>query len=537
VVKEKLSKEYVFNEDVSENIQRLKFALPSVKAGSVIEYKYSLKSPYYNYPQKIRFQRSIPVQYSHFRIAIPEYFQFNRETKGYETIKTTITPINMSFQLKGQILNCSGEETSAEVFDLPALKGESFVWNYNDYMTGISFELKKIVITGFYYKDYAQTWNNVVEGLMDYENFGGKLKNKGLFKDELAAIQASGSDNEEKLRAILDLVRSKVKWNEHNTFYIDNPAKALKDGVGGSAEINSLLFNAIRNAGFETSVVLMSMRSKGRIPLTYPSRSNFNYFIVQVKSGEKMYYMDATRSYCDLNVIPVDCMVDNALSIYDNKNFSWVDLTKTGNNTSRASLLVFFNDDGILNGKKSGIHTGENIFSFKQNYEKEKDEKEYIRKIETDNDISVADYKIDEKRANLTETYNFTSNTIRTEGENIVTIHPLLFETMQKNPFKQEERKLPVEFNYPEDERINATYTIPKGYVLDEAPKSVRYTYGDDNSIEFSYMVQSTENHVQIAYRFKLATCIIPADHYAELRDFISKVYSKCQEVLVFKKI
>jgi hypothetical protein len=403
-------------------------------------------------------------------------------------------------------------------------------------MAGISFELKKVVITGVYYKDYAQTWTNVVEVLMEDDDFGGKLKNKGLFKDELAALQASGGSDEEKLRAILDLVRSKVKWNERNTLFINNPSKALKDGAGTSAEINSLLFNADKNAGYDAGVVLMSLRSNGRIPMTYPSRNGFNYFIVQVKSGEKTYHIDATRSYCDLNVIPVNCMVDNALCIYG-KNLNWIDLTKTGNNTSRTNLLVSFNEEGILTGKKMEVRTGENTFSFKQDYEESKDEAEHIKKLETNNDIAITDYKIDEKRTSSVESYSFASNTIRLEEENLLTIQPLLFETMKSNPFKQEERKLPVEFNYPEDERINVNFTIPEGYVLDEAPKSVRFTYGDDNLIEFSYLVQADDTHVQIGYRFKLDVCIIPADRYEGLRDFISKVYAKCQEVLVLKKI
>ena len=535
VVKEKLSKEYVFTEDLTENFKRLKFALPAVKAGSVIEYKYSLNSPFYHDPENFRFQRSIPVKYSKFTIAIPEYFQFNRETKGYEPIKTNIKPANMNFHIQGQVLNCSGEEITAEVFNLPALKDENFVWNYNDFMTGISFELRQVVITGLYYKDYAQSWDKVVAGLMDYENFGGKLKNKGLLKEELAALKTSEGGDEEKLRAILDLVRSKVKWNENNTLYINNPSKALKEGVGSSGEVNALLFNALKNAGYEAGVVVMSLRSNGRIPLTYPSRDNFNYFIVQVKSGEKLYYLDATRSYCDLNVIPVDCLVDKALCIYD-KNFNWVDLTKTGNNSSRITLFVSLNEEGIWNGKKLNLRTGESIFSFKQMYEKAKDEAEHIRNMETSNDISITDYKIEEKRTSLTESYNFTSNASRSEGEKLLTVPPLLFETLRRNPFKQEERKLPVEFNYPEDERITVIFTIPEGYVLDEAPKSERFTYGDDNSIEFSYLVQAAPSNVQIAYRFKLNTCIVPANHYADLRNFFSKVYAKCQEVLVFKK-
>ena len=541
IVKEKLSKDYIFIENIDENWKRMKFALPAVKAGSVIEYRYSFKSPFYYFPRDYKFQRSIPVQYSFFKISIPDYFIFNREEKGYENVKKTISRTGMNFKIMGLPVLCSGEELKIEAVDLPALKNESFVWNYNDYRQGITFELRKInmdlrpQIDYTSHKDFTQSWDNVVKDLMDNDNFGKKLKNKGLFKDELATLQNTGN-NEEKLRAILNLVRSKVKWNDLNQFSINNPDKALKDGVGTSSEINSLLYNAVKNAGFEVGAVAMSLRSKGRIPLTYPTRDRFNYFIVEVKSNGKTYYLDATRSYCDLNVIPIECLVDNALCIYE-KSFDWVNLTKIGNNSSKVTILASFNDEGILIGKRSQTRAGESIFYFKQGYERAKDEAEHIQKIENSNDIAIADYKLETSQQSLIETYDFTSNSIRLGDANLITILPLLFDAMRSNPFKQEERKLPVEFNFPEDSRMTVNIFFPEGYTIDEAPKSERIMFGDNNELEFSFLIQVNENNnVQIVSRFKLDVCIIPPTQYAVLRDFYSKVYAKCQEVIVFKK-
>ena len=539
IVKDKLSKEYIFTEDVTENRKRMKFALPSAKAGSVVEYKYTLRSPYFANPENFQFQRDIPVKYSLFRFTIPEYFSFNKESKGYERLKYTTKLVNVTFLLNGQSLRCSGEELSLEAIDLPALKGENYVWNVDDFRTAISFELNKIIITGAYHKDFSTTWNKIAERLLDSDHFGKELKNKNLFKDELPSIQSAAGNDEEKMRAILDLVRSKVKWNDRSTLTINNASKALKEGVGTSGEMNALLLTALKNAGYEAYPVVMSLRSRGRLPLTYPSIDNLNYFIVRVIAGGKDYYLDATRSYCDLNVIPVECMVERALCIFD-KNSDWVNLLSVGNNMERTSLLLSFNEDGILTGKRTKNHSGESAFSFKQSYESAKDEAEFIQKTETDNDISITEYAVDEKReANYAfkEVYDFTSNNIQLGDNPIITFSPLLFETMKNNPFKAEERKLPVEFAYPEDERINVNIDIPPGYVVDEIPQAARFFYGDNNEIEFSYLSQASEKNVQIAYRLNLTTCLIPASDYAKLRDFWSKVYAKSQEVIVFKKI
>jgi len=538
IVKDKLSKEYIFTEDVTENLKRMKFALPSAKAGSVVEYKYTLSSPYYYQPKNFRFQGEIPVQYSRYSFTTPEYFTFNRETKGYEPLKSTVKRVNVNYYLKGQSLSCSGEEISLEAFDLPALKDEDFVWNINDYRTAISFELRQVAFPGIYYKDYTVTWSTVAERLVEHDRFGKELRNKGLFKNELPAIKSSEKSDEEKMRAILDLVRSKVKWNDRNTLFINNTSKALKEGVGTSGEINALLLNALRNAGYEAYPVAMSLRSRGRLPMTYPSIDNLNYFVVRVIAGGKDYYLDATRSYCDLNVIPVECMVEKALCIFD-KGSDWINLLTVGNNTERTNLLVSFNEDGILAGKRVKTHGGESAFSFKRSYENAKDEAEFIQKVETGNDISISGYTVEERRAAnyaFMETYDFTSHTIQLGDNPIVTFIPLLFETMKNNLFKSEERKLPVEFSYPVDERINVVITVPEGYAVDEMPQSARFVYGNNNEAEFSYLVQTDGRNVQIVYRLNLNSCLIPASDYVNLRDFMAKVYAKCQEVIVLKK-
>ena len=539
IVKEKLSKDYIFTEDVTEYWKRMKFALPAVKVGSVIEYKYKKKSPRFYDPENVQFQRSIPVQYSRFTISIPEYFKFNREVKGYEPIKTTFKPINLSFHIGNDRLNCSGEESIFEVFDLPALKEEDYVWNADDFMSGISFELRNIVITGHYYKDFSQTWEKVATNLKEYDDFGKELNNKGILKEETAAIKTMEGDDETKLRAVLDLVRNKIKWNDQNRLYITNLSKALKEGVGNSAQINALLLNALKNAGYNVCPVIMSLRSNGRIPMTYPTIDNFNYFIVQVATAEKTYYLDATRSYTDLNLLPVNCLVDRALCLQA-KGFDWIDLSALCSGSNRVNLIVAFNEDGILAGKKLGIYAGESAFSFRRGYNEATDEAAYIQDLENTNNIMVSNYKTEEKHnpgLSCAESYDFVIGDNPLGESELMMINPLFFEGLKKNIFKSEERKLPIEFSYPLDERINVSITIPEGYVLDEAPTSEKFLYDDDNSLEFSYIVRSSETVVQIAYRLTIKTCIVPATDYTLLRDFWSKVCAKNNQVIVFKKI
>jgi hypothetical protein len=537
IVKEKLSKNYIFTEDISERNKRLKFALPAVKVGSVIEYKYRINSPYYYNPQNVRFQRSIPVQYSYFDIKIPEYFIFNKEVRGYEHIKVEEKPVNGNFIINGNMYNYNAQEITAEVRDLPALKDEDFVWNYGDFMSGINFEIKRVQIVGVYYKDYTQTWNSIVKLLNESENFSKKFNNKSLFKDELPLALASKSNAADSIRAILDLVRSKVKWNNKSTLFADNPSKAIKEGTGSSGEINALLIAALRNAGFTVNPIALSLRSRGRIPITYPSINNLNYFIVCVNINGDTYFLDGTMNYTDINVIPIDCLTDRALCIFSD-GFDWIDLTSKCTNVNRSMLNLKFNEEGILSGEIIESYNGEIAYVFKRDYNKAKDEAEYIETLETKNDIRIHDYKINERREgnyNFTESYKFEKNDVQLGEDVVLSLNPLLFEAMKSNAFKSETRKLPVEFPFPYEERVNISLTIPEGYALDEAPKPEKIVY--DEWAEFSYIIQQSGNLIQIATRFKLNTCVIPVNFYTNLRDFWSKMYAKNNEFITLKKL
>jgi transglutaminase-like putative cysteine protease len=538
IVKDKLSKEYIFTEDVTENYKRLKFAMPAVKAGSVIEYKYKMTSPYFYNPEDYVFQRTIPVKYSFFSIRIPEYFKFSKETKGYEPINVKTESVNESFMLGTNRLSCTAEEITVEAKDLPALKEEDFVWNYTDFKSQINFEISSVTITGVYYKDFSNTWSKVVERLADRDDFGKQFNNKGLFKEDLPAALSGKATEIDSIRAILNLVRSKIKWNDRANLYVTNQSKALKEGTGSSADINALLINAFRNAGFEAYPVAMSLRSRGRLPLTHPGSDNLNYFIACVYSGQNTYFLDGTLAYTDINVIPVDCMVDKAL-IIKSGTFDWIDLSTIGNNLDRVNLSLKFDENGVLSGNVMKSHGGENAFAFKKRYNKAENEQKFVEEMETKDDITISDYKMEEKTAktfSYVEQYKFQKNNIRL-GDNVISFNPLLLFAMKNNSFKPETRKLPVEFPYLQEEKINIMVEIPEGYDIDEIPASQKFIYGENETISFSYIVQKMEGRIMIACTTSLKTCIVPAVDYEGLRDFWAKMYNKQNELITIKKI
>ena len=76
----RMKKEFIFRERLNDSYMQVKFTIPGVKVGSVIEYKYKILSDNYSEIKRWNAQEEIPVLYTSYSVAIPEYFSFSSLT-------------------------------------------------------------------------------------------------------------------------------------------------------------------------------------------------------------------------------------------------------------------------------------------------------------------------------------------------------------------------------------------------------------------------------------------------------------------------
>ena len=533
----KLSKEYIFEEKTSDRWRRMKIAFPNVKVGSIFELKYEKSSPYYSYLEDFIFQSSIPVKYSCYRVTIPEYFNFRKRTGGYEKIDYSEKSVSVSFALGGgNRLSCSAQEMTFVANNLPAMKNDSYVWNVNDYLSRITFDLMSVSVPGVLHKSYTATWTDIDNQLMDNEQFGKQLSISNLMKDELTAVLKENMSSNDKVVAILELVKSKIQWNEENVLYINNVRRAIKDGKGSSAEMNATLISLLRDAGFDAYPVVLSLRSRGRIYSFFPTQKALNYFLTGVDIDGKPAYLDASDKYGTVNVIPIDCMVQEARCVFKNKPGVWVDLHEFGRNRSMIFILAEFNEDGRLSGTVQRQMMGAPCIAYYRKIDKQKSADETQSEMETELNVRISNLEQGEpKNATVIEKFSFESNEIFL-GSEFIYLNSLIFPDIKENPFKAETRKLPVEYPYPYDHNISVTFTIPDGYELNETPASEIVNLGD-KEISFSYQTQKNGNSVQIVQRINVKQTLYPATEYQDVRDLWVRIADKNNAQLVFKRV
>ena len=531
----KLTKDCIFEENTTDNYKRIKIAFPNVNVGSVYELKYTIVSPYYGYIEDYFLQSSVPVVYSRYSVVVPEYITFSKQTLGYEIIEYKENPKNLAFLFRGGGMHrCNGTEMIFTAKNLPGLKDDGLVWNKNDFMAKVVFDLRGVRFPDTFYKSLSEKWEDIDKLLRENDNFGRQFKFGNLLRDELKSLIKPEMSDEEKISAIYDLAKNKIKWNEKKTLYSKNVKNALKDGVGSSAEINALLICLLRDADFDAYPVVMSLRSNGRIMVSHPTSKKLNYFIVGVDSKNKSYYMDASSKYGSVNVLPTDCMVINARAVKDN-NAGWVDLHNVGRNTELYVVTSNFNDEGILTGSLQKSYAGVPRIGFCVDFNRDED---YKKRFESKNNVIVSEIEVTGQtgsESSAQENIKFESDDIRL-GDEFIYISPFIFDD-DISLFKEETRKLPVEFPYPVDKNYTSMIFIPDGYQIDDMPKSERIKYGDNDDIQFNYIVEWKDDILRTNRRIIVKRTVYTAQEYKNLREFWSHITDKNESKIVLKRI
>lgn len=544
VEKSKLDKKYIFEERASDFVKIVKFAIPNVKEGTVIEYRYNITSSFYYDLPNWNFQSEIPVQYARYEVLIPEYFQYNIESKGYERLDVKEVPDNQVFNIRSagstgnQPLTCSARKIVYTMENIPALRDDSYVWNVRDFMSGLRFELQGTRFPGDFYRPYTQNWDNVDKTIRDNTDFNSYISRNNPFKKEITALISDISDEKARIEAIFQFVKEKISWNESYAL-ISNPSEAIKNGKGNNAQINAVLLSAFKDAGIHACPVLLSRRSRGRLPMTYPSIDQLNTFVVMATDSKgKQYFMDGSAKFGGLNMLPTDLLVDRARVYSNDIAEKWIDLTNIGKNMTINLISAELKSDGSISGTYTSVYNDQPALGIKTTLGNLKDSAEYIQQLEKNLKIDIESVSYESEKSLISNQVKraIKFNKTNEDQSDFIYLNPLLFTHMDKHSFIQSERKLPIEFNYPYSYRITSSIRLPENYKIEEMPKSGKLTLNNNNGV-INYIIQHNNGLIEVSYRFDLNQTIFPFSDYQFLQNFFTEVVNKNNALIVLKKI
>ena len=553
VEKTKLGKDQIFKEDITDFSKRMKVTMPNVKAGSVIEISYTIISEFWAYLRDWNFQKDIPVLQSELYIGFPEYFRYNVNMKGYEgletnenTTETGSATVITRTGAQGDGPTMSSNNVMFTLYkkhmvakNLPAFKEEPYVTTMENYRSSIEFELASIQFTGSQFQEYTSSWDAVVRYLLKHDDFGYKLDRAGFARSDIKDLAEKYPDPVERMNAIYDMVKNRIKWDGSYGMYSKRGLRDVyNDKNGGAMDINFILINLLRAADIKAYPVALSTRKNGMILPTFPTVDKFNYVVALAVINGKQIFLDATDPYCPAGVLPARCLNGRG-RIIDEQFNSWVDL----NPGTTASEVKFYDltlrDDGTFSGKISDLLQGYSSMNFKEKKDDSQSLEKLVEDLQTQNPgLSVDSFDIqglDDKAGNVSASYNVNiSDRVDNIGD-IMSFSPMLFEKLNENPFKLEDRKFPVDFNYPVTKKMVFRYTIPDGYELEAIPENMVLTTPDKNAIfNYSSMLLGNTLNINVIYQIK-KTIFLP-DEYKIIREFFARMVAKEAELVTLKK-
>jgi transglutaminase-like putative cysteine protease len=552
IKKTKLKSDGEFTEQANKYWKHKKIMMPDVKEGCIIEFKYTIRSPFVQSLPEWRFQETIPVNHSEYTTRLPEYYIFSQRYRGYYVPKVTTTEttrsivINSKERSDGLVSKTTfsqdkinyQEKSSKYVLDnLPAMKEESYTNNINNYTASIEHEISMIKYPNEPIKMVSANWEDVARTIYKYDSFGPELKRNGYYEDDIKALVADVTDPVQKAALIFNHVKSRMNWNEYYGYTCDNGVKrAYNDKVGNVAEINLMLTSMLRYAGLDANPVLVSTRNN-KMAL-FPSTSAFNYVIAAVDIDGKRILLDATSKSAMPNILPTRAINGIGRLITNEGTSQDIDLTPTWQSKELLIVQAQLDAEGKITGKVRDQNFDYNAFRYRERYLGVNTDT-YVEHLEGRyKGLEIGEYKVTNDKdlsKPVVEDYDFSHNALTDVMGDKIYINPMLFLTQTENPFKQEKREYPVDFIYPHQDKYMINIAIPKGYTVESLPPALALAM-EDNLGTFRYNITSNAGQIQLGVILDINTPTIPANYYDTLKNFFQKVVEKQGEKIVLKK-
>lgn len=546
VVQTKIDKGSLFKEkDGNYDIE--KFTFPNLKEGSIIEYTYTTSSPFYQDISPWAFQGRYPELWSQFIIEEPQFFDFVLLKQGYlqPTIDTSILSSNTFNVLE------PGGTGSSEIYsihsntvkhiwafkDVPAIKDESYITSLSNYVQKVEFQFSAIRFPNEEPKTFLTTWNETVDQLMKRDDFGADLaKDNGWLKDDVRYAIEDETDDLKKAKKIYSFVQKNIGCTDDRAMYLSQSIKKTNQSKkGNAADINMLLTAMLKRAGLVANPVLISTREHGKPYDLYPLLRKFNYLISNVEIGDKSYMLDASNDNLGFGHLDEECYNGGARLIASIP--AVVYLSADSLRESKITTMFLSNDeDGKMTGNYKCV-MGEMESAETRKKLKKTNQDDYFKDIKSSLsfDASFSNSEIDslaQPEMPVSVAYNVSFK----PDDDIVYFNPLTFADIPKeNPFKAASRSYPVEMPYCMDDTYILNMEVPKGYKVDETPKSARVSLNDKEGM-FEYLVQHSGNNIQLRCRLKLNKANFEPEDYETLRNFFAFIVEKQSEQIVFKK-
>ena len=517
-----LDKRSIFTEKEDNYYSAVKFAMPNVKAGSIIEYKYEKVSKNYSGLERWLFQSDIPTLKSGYLLQVPGHLEFAYTVQKKTNYPIVIKPIT------------DAGEIYFEMNNIPGLKFEPYMDAVKDYLQRVEFQLSGYVTSFGNKQNVNTTWREVAFELASSKDLGSVKKNLSSI-DDVKALAEKETTATGKLTAIYNYVRKNMTWNGYDSKYAgDGIRSAWEKKNGTAAEINLILLSLLETFNIEAYPLLVAERDFGRVDTTFPLLDGFNKTAVYAIADNNTFILDATQNSCPPQLVPYSLLNTEAFLI-DRKKYRLFRVVSPATFKNQTKIIASINEKGILKGNAMIVS---NDYA-KQFYSEEirKDEKKFVSKTfqEPYELLRVDSFNCENLKNDaepLIQDVKFTNELSESGG--FLLLNYNLFTGLEKNPFVKPERFTNIDFGFPYMESTEEEIELPSSAKVDDLPANKKLVT-PSREISVLRNISRDGNKLHVRIDFIQTLTLVSYEDYETLRKFYRSMVEMLNEPIVIK--
>lgn len=541
IEKQAISDSDVLRNKIDDDVSEVIINFPNAKVGSVLEYSYTLSSPYLFIKDWV-FQSDIPKVRSEFAFQIPKNRDYIIRLRGLDTltIKDTVRT-NKCFNAARNYVRCKSYRYGID--SIKAFKEELYMTDPSNVISSLTFKLavarngQNFLIYKLpdSWKQFDLAFNSVFKK--------DQKSNARFYKRKLPDSILEIEDPLAKAKHIYHFIQNHYTWNRYLGGSITKKLRRKFKSKEGSVNlINSSLFNSLKSAGISCSYALVSTRGHGIPMKESPDISDFNYMIVKASINGKSYFLDATEKELSFGTLPKRVLNVEARVMDFEKGSYWEKVKPAGDSKKISILGLSFDEDMNLVGKMQIKRVGINAYNTRESY-KQLGKVKYLEALQ---DIfpkvfieehSIQNLKDREKSVVEKLDVSIENEDINSEvfSDDIIKFSPVFFEQLSSNPFKSKERLYDLDFLYPRMNTYRLNIDIPEGYEVTKLPENAAFKLPNGGG-SYIYRIGQDKNKINLYIRFSIKKDLFSTSEYFYLKQLYEEIIKAEESPIVLKK-
>lgn len=504
--------------------------ISQLKSGDILEFKFKIKI---NSPHVVpgwQFEYEIPVKWSELYVEVPDIFVYRPVFKGY--VPLLINTGEIKLDKNGEWVEGDGYYVYRYRFaieKIPPFKKVKYSPSSRNYLTAVDFYLEKIQAYKGKNSTIGKSWGDLTTALSRAEKLGMRIEE--FDAQPILAEMNLGEDIGSKVGYIYYWLKNNITWNGEAGIVAERPLdEVLKSGTGSIAELNLLLVALLKQAGVETSPVLLRTVELGNLNMALPQISQFNYLVAYTRIVDVDILMDVSEPCLEPGLLRISCL--NGKGLIVNSRFEdWIDLENNRVASRRVTVQAEIIGDSLTASiveKRKNYYALQDCYDFNKGLEIVKYNPE-LKII----DISYAN--MDSLISGNKILVKCDATAFMQEDDQSLNLNPFWFESIDENPFKEKERLYPISFPYLFADTWNFTLTFPEGYKVTEIPEAETIAT-PDNMIRFVYTTKHMGNIIQVSAQLNVLVRQFDPVKYEDIQTFYGDIIKKMKESIKLKK-